>query len=87
MQYSPRTDSLLDATRYVAGVRRVAESVGVPVFSRYGIMRYWNDSGAFDLAALRSDGLFENVHGCLGRLLAAFIVRGAGLDDPDLAGP
>lgn len=84
-QFSPLTDRLLSGASYVANMRRVADATNVPLFSRYEIMRYWNDSGIFDLTALRSEGLFEKVHGCVGQLLAEFIVRSAGLGEPESA--
>lgn len=81
MQYSPRTDRLLDYASYLAAIRDAAEALRVPLFDRYEIMRYWNVSGAFDLASLKGDGLYEKIHVCLGELLADFILRGAGLKE------
>jgi hypothetical protein len=81
MQYSPRTDPLIDSESFRANMRWVADTTGVPLFSRYEIMRSWSESGAFDFTALKNDGLFEKVHSCLGTLLAAFVVRGTTLDE------
>jgi hypothetical protein len=81
MQYSPRTDPLIDSESYRANMRWVADTTGVPLFSRYEIMRNWSETGAFDFSVLRNDGLFENVHSCLGTLLATFVVRGTTLDE------
>ncbi|MEX0589739.1 MAG: SGNH/GDSL hydrolase family protein [Xanthobacteraceae bacterium] len=81
MQYSPRTDRLIDTPNYLAQMRWLAETMDVPLFSRYEIMRYWSDSGAFDLTSLKNDGLFEKVHMCIGNLLADFVARGASLDE------
>ena len=81
MQYSPRTDQLIDAANYLAYMRSVADSMDIPFFSRYEIMRYWSDTGAFDFTSLRDDGLFEKVHRCMGKLLADFVLRATQLDD------
>jgi hypothetical protein len=81
MQYSPRTDRLLDYTSYLDVIREVAETARVPLFDRYEIMRYWNVAGTFDLTSLKDDGLYEKIHTCVGELLADFILRGAGLKE------
>jgi hypothetical protein len=81
MQYSPRTDRLLDYTSYLDTIREVADTARVPLFDRYEIMRYWNVAGTFDLTSLKDDGLYEKVHTCIGELLADFILRGAGLKE------
>jgi hypothetical protein len=77
MQYSPRTEVLIDSAAYNENMRWVAETLDVPIFNRYGVMWYWSESGAFNLTALKNDGLFEQIHLCLGRLLADFVVRAA----------
>ncbi len=77
MQYSPRTEVLIDSAAYNENMRWVAETLDVPIFNRYGVMWYWSESGAFNLTALKNDGLFEQIHHCLGRLLADFVVRAA----------
>jgi hypothetical protein len=81
MQYSPRTDQLVDYASYSGEINAAADGAKVPLFDRYEIMRYWNVSGAFDLTSLRDDGLYEKIHVCLGELLADFILRGAGLKE------
>jgi hypothetical protein len=81
LQYSPRTDRLINSTDYIATTRRVATAADVPLFGRYDIMRYWNDFGVFDLASLKNDGLYERVHSCIGDLLAGFVVRAAELNE------
>ena len=79
MQYSPRTDRLVDYTAYLAEIRDGSDAANVPLFDRYEIMRYWNVAGNFDLSSLKDDGLYEKIHVCIGELLADFILRGAGL--------
>lgn len=81
MQFSPRTDRLVDYASYLDAIREVAEAAQVPLFERYEIMQYWNVAGTFDLASLKDDGLYEKVHLCIGELLADFILRGAGLKE------
>jgi hypothetical protein len=81
MQYSPRTELLVDIPAYNENMRWVTESLDIPFFNRYAIMRHWSDTGAFDLAAFKSDSMFEKIHFCLGRLLANFVVRAASLSE------
>jgi hypothetical protein len=81
MQYSPRTDHLVDYASYVEEMRTAVETAKVPLFDRYEIMRYWNLAGTFDLTSLKDDGLYEKIHICIGDLLADFILRGAGLKE------
>jgi hypothetical protein len=81
MQYSPRTDQLVDYISYSDEINAAAGAAKAPLFDRYEIMRYWNVSGAFDLTSLRDDGLYEKIHICIGELLADFILRGAGLKE------
>lgn len=87
MQYSPRTDRLIDYESYTGEIRTAGEAANVPLFDRYEIMRYWNVSGTFDLTSLKDDGLYEKIHVCIGSLLADFILRGAGLiEDKGIGG-
>lgn len=79
MQYSPRMTAIMDTSNYVQNMRWVTETLDISLFDRFEIMRYWNESGAFDLSSTKNDGLFERIHLCLGRLLADFVVRGASL--------
>jgi lysophospholipase L1-like esterase len=81
MQYSPRTDQLVDYETYLDALRTASEQAKVLLFDRYEIMRYWNVAGSFDLSSLRNDGLYESIHVCLGELLADFILRGSGLKE------
>lgn len=81
MQYSPRTDQLVDYPSYLEAIRETAEEARVPLFDRYEIMRYWSVAGSFDLSSLRDDGLYEKIHVCIGELLADFILRSARLKE------
>jgi lysophospholipase L1-like esterase len=83
MQYSPRTESIIAVGPYSDTMRVVAQQRGVPLFDRFGIMRYWSDHGAFDLyAAGRDDVLAHRVHDCIGRAIAVLIVESARLQRP-----
>lgn len=80
MQYSPRTETLLAVGPYAENMRWVAQQRGVPLFDRLGIMRHWNDTGAFDFyAPTKAYAVAQQVHECIGRALAAQIVDAAQL--------
>jgi hypothetical protein len=78
-QYSPRTDFIFDGAPYTDNMRYVAQSKNIALFNRYAIMKYWAETGIFDLSAMRDSGLYEKIHRCLGGLLSDFIVRAASL--------
>jgi hypothetical protein len=76
MQYSPRTESMIQVGPYVDEMRAVAQQREVPLFDRFAIMRYWSDEGAFDFyAAGRDNGLAQRVHDCLGRAIGAVVIE------------
>ncbi len=77
MQYSPRTDFMFDAGPYLQALRWTVKSDGAALFNRYDIMRYWAEEGTFDLSDLQPGAsMFEDVHRCVGDLLARFITNG-----------
>jgi hypothetical protein len=77
-QYSPRTETMISAAPYLDNMRVVAQEHDVPLFDRFAIMNYWNDSGDFDLfSASRGLELAKRVHDCLGRVLSQFVVNAA----------
>jgi len=78
-QYSPRTDYMFDGAPYTDNMRYVAQSKDIALFNRYEIMKYWAETGIFDLSAMRNDGVYEKLHRCLGGLLSDFIVRAGSL--------
>lgn len=84
LQYSPRTDPMISATPYIDNMRVVAQQHDVPLFDRFAIMRYWSESGDFDLAS-PSPGvdLARRVHDCLGRALATFVADAARITRPN----
>ena len=81
MQYSPRTDSMLDVSTLADVMRIVAQQHNALLFDRLGIMRDWNDSGTFDLyTATKNYDMARRVHDCIGRALASQIIGAAHLD-------
>jgi len=81
MQYSPRTDSMLDVSAYADVMRWVGQQRGALLFDRLGIMHYWNDNGIFDLyAATKKYDMARRVHDCIGWALASQIINAAHLD-------
>jgi len=81
MQFSPRTESMLNVSSYADVMRWVAEQRGVLLFDRLAIMRYWSDAGIFDLyTATSSYAMAHRVHECIGRALATQIISAGHLD-------
>jgi hypothetical protein len=81
MQYSPRTESMLDVSAFADVMRVVAQQRGALLFDRLSLMRYWNDEGTFDLyTATKKYDMARRVHDCIGRALASQIINTAHLD-------
>jgi GDSL-like Lipase/Acylhydrolase family len=81
MQYSPRTESMLDVSAFADVMRVVAQQRGALLFDRLAIMHYWADAGTFDLyAATKKYDMARRVHECIGRALASQIINSAHLD-------
>jgi hypothetical protein len=80
LQYSPRTETMISAPPYLDNLRVVAQEHDIPLFDRFAIMRQWNDQGQFDLFnSSRGLELAKQVHDCLGRALAQFVIDAAHL--------
>ncbi len=78
MQYSPRTESMLNVTAYADVMHWAAQQHGILLFDRLAIMRYWNEEGTFDLyAPTKKYDMARRVHECIGRAMAAQIVNAA----------
>lgn len=76
-QYSPRTSLAFDVGPYDNTLRWTARANDVPFLDRYGIMRFWQEEGIFDLEGDKpSPTLFDDVHRCIGRLLVGMIADG-----------
>jgi len=81
MQYSPRTESMLNVSAYADVMRWVGEQRSIVLFDRLGIMHYWSDAGIFDLYAPTNNyAMARRVHECIGRALASQIINAAHLD-------
>jgi ABC-type amino acid transport substrate-binding protein len=81
MQYSPRTESMLDVSAYADVMRVVAQQHDTPLFDRLALMHYWNDQGTFDLyTPTKKYDIARRVHECIGRALASLIINAAHLD-------
>ncbi|MGY3428364.1 hypothetical protein ACVWZW_008868 [Bradyrhizobium sp. F1.13.4] len=81
LQYSPRTETMISAPPYLDNMRVVAQEHDIPLFDRFAIMRQWNDQGQFDLfSPSRGPELAKQVHDCLGRALAQFVIDAAHLE-------
>lgn len=84
MQYSPRTESLIALSTYADNMRVVARENDVPLFDRFAIMHYWNDTGVFDLyRGNKASKTAQRVHDCIGRALAAMVIETAHLNDAE----
>jgi lysophospholipase L1-like esterase len=81
MQYSPRTETMIQFDAYADRMRAVAREREVPLFDRLNLMRYWNDSSSFDLYSASKDNvLASKVHDCLGRALASLVIEAAHIE-------
>ena len=75
MQYSPRTEFMIAADSYAETMRGVALREEIPIFDRLAVMKEWNDQGTFDLSTTtKNSEMAEQVHVCIGRLLADLVV-------------
>lgn len=75
MQYSPRTEFMIAPDHYAEIMRGVALREEIPLFDRLAIMKEWNDEGTFDLSTTtKNSEMAEQVHVCIGRLLADLVV-------------
>jgi len=80
LQYSPRTETMISVPPYLDNMRVVAQEHDIPLFDRFAIMHQWNDQGNFDLFnPSRGPELAKQVHDCLGRALAQFVIDAAHL--------
>lgn len=80
MQYSPRTELLLNVSAYADVMHWVAQEHGALLFDRLAIMRYWTEEGTFDLyAPTKKYDMARHVHDCIGRALASQIINAAHL--------
>jgi hypothetical protein len=77
-QFSRDTDAVIHFAPYLGALRELADANEVPVFHRYGLMRYWAETGVLDLRAKDSEKrrkLAARLYECLGRAMADFVAR------------
>jgi hypothetical protein len=80
MQFSRETDAMIHFEPYLFAMGQVADANDVPLFRRYGIMRYWAESGLLDLRVRDTEKRRElavKLYDCIGRAMADFVTRGA----------
>jgi hypothetical protein len=76
MQYSPKTEFMIAADSYAEIMRGVALRNEIPLFDRLAVMKEWNDEGIFDLSIpTKNPEMAEQVHVCIGRLLAGLVLE------------
>jgi hypothetical protein len=81
MQYSPRTETMLNVSTYADVMRWVAEQRDILLFDRLAIMHYWSDEGIFDLYATTNGyAMAHRVHECIGQALASQIISAGHFD-------
>jgi hypothetical protein len=85
LQYSPRTETMINPAPYLDTMRAVAQEHDVPLFDRFALMRHWNETGEFDLFS-PSPGidLAMRVHNCLARALSAFVIDATKINPSEL---
>ncbi|WP_031336280.1 lipolytic enzyme [Rhodopseudomonas sp. B29] len=85
LQYSPRTETMINPAPYLDNMRVAGQEKDVPVFDRFAMMRLWNESGEFDLFS-PSPGIDMaiRVHNCLARALSTFVINAARIGPTEL---
>ncbi len=69
---------MIALSTYGDDMRWVALQHEVPLFDRFNVMKLWSDLGTFDLySATKKLDIAEQVHDCIGRLLADLVVTAA----------
>lgn len=85
LQYSPRTETMINPTPYLDNMRVVAQEHDVPLFDRFALMRHWNETGEFDLfSPAPGIDLAMRVHGCLARALSTFVLDATHINPSEL---
>jgi len=86
-QYSPRTESIIALGAYSDNMRWAALRKEIPLFDRFNVMKLWAELGTFDFTeTTRRLDIAEQVHDCIGRLLAYLIVTGVKKEQPPANG-
>jgi hypothetical protein len=77
MQYSPRTNSVINFEPYLATLHDIAEQNEIPVFDRYYLMRAWSDAGLFDFHTrdpVKRTDVTRRIYDCVAASLALMII-------------
>jgi lysophospholipase L1-like esterase len=77
-QFSRDTDVIIHFAPYLAALRELADANDVPVFNRYGLMRYWAESSVLDLRTKDSEErrrLATRLYKCLGQSVADLVTK------------
>jgi hypothetical protein len=80
LQYSWRMALAMNDQPYNDMMATIGDAHNAPLFDRYGIMKFWVESGRFDFDTAPADersARADAAHACLGRLLAEFVLRAA----------
>jgi len=86
-QYSPRTESIIALGAYSDNMRWAALRHEIPLFDRFALMKSWAELGTFDFTATTKKlEIAEQVHDCIGRLLADVVINGAKISEPPANG-
>lgn len=81
-QFSRFLHANADVDPYTQALQQVAGQVGVVLFHRFELMRYWSAEGQIDLERTpksRRTQTVEVLHACLGASLARFVAASANL--------
>lgn len=74
MQFSHRTEAIIDFESYLRAMHRVGDVKDIFVFPRFAMMRYWSEQNVFNLDSPLKGGdrasLAARVYRCLGQQLA-----------------
>ncbi|MBB1090676.1 SGNH/GDSL hydrolase family protein [Rhodopseudomonas palustris] len=85
LQYSPRTETMINPAPYLDNMRVVGQEHDAPLFDRFALMRHWNETGEFDLFS-PSPGidLAMRVHNCIARALSSFVIDATKINPSEL---
>jgi len=78
MQFSRRSEMIVNFNRYLVIMRGIAEANEVPLFPRHEIMRHWSEEGVFDYRVRGREPrrqLAVALYGCIGRSVADMVGR------------
>jgi hypothetical protein len=77
-QFSRDTDAMIHFGPFLATLRELADANDLPVFHRYGLMRYWAENGVLDLRTKDREErrrLATRLYKCLGQSVADLVTR------------